>query len=571
MITEADEAGGHARILLIEDNPRVAMLVAETLKASWRGRLVITHAEQLGDALDELLDHGAACVLLGVGAEDRDLLEPLARIRSAAPDAAIVVLTGERDDARAVQAIRAGAQDLLVKRDLSPAQLGRAVRLAIERKHTEVQLAHLALHDPLTGLPNRALFLDRLSVALDRSRRTSGRIAVLFVDVDRFKQVNDTLGHAAGDRVLEVLGERLRGMLRPMDTVARFGGDEFTLLFEELDNEREVVLIAERVSRAAKLPIPLDDGDATVTVSIGIATVNDPMVPPEMVIREADTAMYRAKELGRARYEMFDESSRQRTMERLELEAALSHALERSELRVFYQPRIELADRRLAGFEALIRWEHPELGMIPPAEFLPLAEETGLVLRMGEFVLADALRQVARWRELGADLTVSVNLSARQLADTGLAALLAEALSASDVDPAALYLEVSDGAMSANPEVAGRSLRALKVTGVKISLDDYGTGATPLDQLRTMPVDELKIHESFVTGLGAGGNGEKVVAAVVGLAHALGMDVFAEGVETDAQLSELSAIGCDGAQGFLLGAPVPGETAEALLAHGSPG
>ncbi len=321
------------------------MLIAETLKASWRGGLVITHAEQLGDALEELLDHGAACVLLGVGAEGGDLLESLARIRSAAPDAAIVVLTGERDDERAVQAVRAGAQDLLVKRDLAPAQLGRAVRLAIERKHTEVQLAHLALHDPLTGLPNRALFLDRLSVALDRSRRTSGRVAVLFVDVDRFKQVNDTLGHGAGDRVLEALAYRLRGMLRPMDTVARFGGDEFTLLFEDLDNEREVVLIAERISRAAKLPVALDDGQASVTVSIGIATANDPTIPPEMVIREADTAMYRAKELGRARYEMFDETSRQRTMARLELEAALSHALERSELRVFYQPRIELAGR----------------------------------------------------------------------------------------------------------------------------------------------------------------------------------------------------------------------------------
>jgi EAL domain-containing protein (putative c-di-GMP-specific phosphodiesterase class I) len=289
------------------------------------------------------------------------------------------------------------------------------------------------------------------------------------------------------------------------------------------------------------------------------------------VIREADTAMYRAKDLGRARYEMFDESSRQRTMERLELEAALSHALERSELRVFYQPRIELAGPRLAGFEALIRWEHPELGTIPPAEFLPLAEETGLVLRIGEFVLADALRQVARWRELGADLTVSVNLSARQLADAGLAALLAEALSASDVDPAAVCLEVSDGSVTANPEVAVRSLRALKATGVKISLDDYGTGATPLDRLRTMQFDELKIHESFLTDLGAGEDGEKVVAAVVGLAHALGMVVVAEGVETDAQLSELRAIGCDGAQGFLLGAPVPGESTEALLAHGSPG
>jgi predicted signal transduction protein with EAL and GGDEF domain len=363
-----------------------------------------------------------------------------------------------------------------------------------------------------------------------------------------------------------VIAERLRAMLRPMDTVARFGGDEFTLLFEDLDREREVVLIAERVSRAAKLPVVLEDGQAQVTVSIGIATVTDPTVPPEMVIREADTAMYRAKELGRSRYELFDEGSRQRAMERLELEAALSHALERSELRVFYQPKVALGSpRHLIGFEALIRWEHPELGMISPAEFLPLAEETGLILRIGELVFADALAQLARWRQLNAELTVSVNLSARQLADPGLSSLLDAAIRASDVEPSALCIEVSDAALTSGVEAAARSLRALKATGVTISLDDYGTGSTSLTGLRGLPLDELKIHESFVTELGRGRDGE-VVAAVVALAHALGMHVVAEGVETDAQLSELSAIGCDGAQGFLLGAPVPGESARSLLA-----
>ncbi len=566
LIEEQTEAGGHTTILLVEEDPRSAMLIAEMLKAGWGEGLLITQAERLGDALEYLLDGGAPCVLLGLPAGAADILEPLARLRAAAPDAAIVVLTAEPDDARAVQAVRAGAQDVLVKSELSPARLGRCLRLAVERKRTEVQLAHLALHDPLTGLPNRALFLDRLSVALDRSRRTNGRVAVLFVDVDEFKDVNDSLGHAAGDRVLTVLADRLRGMLRPMDTVARFGGDEFTLLFEDLDNEREVVLIAERITRAAKLPVSLDDGEAVVTVSIGIATVTDPTMPPEMVIREADTAMYRAKDLGRSRYELFDESSRQRTMQRLELEAALSHALERSELRVFYQPKIELeTPRRLTGFEALIRWEHPELGMIPPAEFLPLAEETGLVLRIGEFVLADALRHLAIWRQQNAELTVSVNLSPRQLADAGLASLLAAAIHSADVDPAALCLEVSDESVTHNPETSITALRALKATGVKISLDDYGTGSTSLASLRQMPVDELKIHESFVTDLGSG-EGASVVAAVVRLAHALGMHVVAEGVETDAQLDELRAIGCDGAQGFLFGAPVPGESAQAMLA-----
>ncbi len=305
--------------------------------------------------------------------------------------------------------------------DLNPSILRRSVLAAIERKRSESQLAHRALHDELTGLPNRALFLDRLGVALDRSRRTSASVAVLFLDVDNFKEVNDSLGHAAGDRVLASLAERLRAMLRPMDTVARFGGDEFTFLFEELASEREVVLIAERISRTTSAPIRLEDGEVTVTVSIGIAMVGDPNIPPETMIREADAAMYRAKELGRSRYELFDEASRTRAMERLELEAALRLAVERSELQVHYQPKVSLdAAPAVTGFEALVRWQHPDRGLLAPDQFLPLAEETGLMLPIGEFVLDQALRQLARWRALNPALTMSVNLSSRQLEDAGL-------------------------------------------------------------------------------------------------------------------------------------------------------
>jgi diguanylate cyclase (GGDEF)-like protein len=554
------------RVLLVEDDPRAALLIGEMLRSTWTQGLMVTHAERLSDATQELLDRDATCVLLDLSVAGGDALGPVEQIRTASPSVPIVVLADRADEDTALQVIRAGAQDYLVKSELYPALLHRSVRYAIERKRSEGQLAHMALHDPLTGLPNRALFLDRLSVALDRSRRTDAAIGVLFLDVDNFKQINDTLGHAAGDEVLRGLAQRLRAMLRPMDTMARFGGDEFTFLFEDLGNEREVVLIAERISRVAGEPIQLDDSEAGVTVSIGIAMVGDPSMPPETVIREADAAMYRAKELGRDRYELFDEASRHRAMERLELEAALRHAVDRAELRVHYQPKFAL-DRgpSVIGFEALVRWEHPERGLIAPAEFIPLAEETGMIVAIGEYVLAEALAQVVRWRRFEPEITVSVNLSARQLEDPGLAPMLARALRTARCDPSALYLEVSETSVTHNPEAAFRALEALKAVGVRIAIDDYGTGSSSLTSLRRLPVDALKIHESFVTGLDGDPGDASIVGAVVELGHALGLRVVAEGVETDHQLAELRSLGCDGAQGFLLGRPVDYEEAGALL------
>jgi diguanylate cyclase (GGDEF)-like protein len=554
-------------VLVVEHDARAAVLLGEMLRTSWPERLVVAQTQGLRDATHELLEHGASCVLLDLSLSGSDPLASVDQIRTAAPDAAIVALAERAGEELALETIRSGAQDVLVKADLSPVLLRRSVRYAIERKRSEVHLAQLALHDPLTGLPNRALFLDRLGVALDRSRRTNASVAVLFVDVDDFKSVNDTLGHGAGDVVLSELADRLRRMLRPMDTVARFGGDEYTLLFEDLASEREVVLIAERISHAATLPIKLDDGQTSVTVSIGIAVVADPSIPPEAAIREADAAMYRAKELGHSRYELFDESSRQRAMERLELESALNHAVDRSELCVHYQPKISLnGELGVTGFEALVRWQHPQRGLIAPAEFMPLAEETGAVLRIGEYVVSEALRQVSRWRQFKPDITVSINLSARQLEDAGLAAMLTGAMRGADVDPRALCIEVTEACVTRNPEAAIRALESLRTIGVRIAIDDFGIGSSSLSDLRRLPVDTLKIHESFVGPIGSRPEDASIVGAVVDLGHALGLDVAAEGVETETQLAELRQLGCDGAQGYLLGRPVPGEDIHALLA-----
>jgi diguanylate cyclase (GGDEF)-like protein len=558
------------RALIVTGDRRTASLIGEMLQASWSDGLVVSYAGQLTDATHELLEHTASCVLLDLS-EHEDRIAAVEQIRTAAPDVPIVVLAERADEDEAVIVVKSGAQDYLVRSELSPALLRRAVTYAIERKRLEAQLAHRALHDPLTGLPNRALFLDRLGVALDRSRRNNASIAVLFLDVDNFKQVNDSLGHAAGDRLLSGLADRLQSMLRPMDTVARFGGDEFTFLFEELTTEREVILIAERIGRAVRLPIHLEEGDTTVTVSIGISIVTDPTMPAEAVIREADSAMYRAKQLGRSRYELFDEISRQRAVDRLELEGALRQALERSELRVHFQPKLsfEAGALRVTGLEALLRWQHPSRGMLAPSDFLQLAEDSGLMLEIGQYVLAHSLHQLLIWREHRPDLTITINVSARQLEDMSFVTLLAGQLTAAGVDPHAVCLDITEGAASRNPDVSVRAVQALKALGVKIAIDDFGTGASSLSNLKQLAIDSIKIHESLVGGLGRDPGDAPLVRAVIEFGHALGVEVVAEGVENDAQLDQLRALGCDGAHGFLLGRPVPEEEVLALLSPSS--
>jgi diguanylate cyclase (GGDEF)-like protein len=422
-------------------------------------------------------------------------------------------------------------------------------------------MAHRVLHDPLTDLPNRTLFFDRLGLALARLRRNQTSIAVLFIDLDDFKVVNDSLGHGAGDKLLVELATRLRDAMRPSDTIARFGGDEFVVLCEDIAEARDAVIVAQRIVDATAVPFELEGRDMYVTTSVGVALALDSEATPETLLRDADAAMYRAKERGPGRVEVFDEAMRARIMERLDLENGLRRALHNDELRVYYQPEMSLSDSRMVAVEALVRWEHPERGLLEPAAFVPLAEQTGMIVEIGAWVLNEACRQVAAWRAAGSDLGVAVNVSARQLAQPDIVETVRAALETSGLPAEALCLEITESCVMRDPEAALATLSLVKDLGVKLALDDFGVGFSSLAQLKEMlPLHALKVDRSFITGIADDDRSSAIVAAVVMLATTLGVTAIAEGVETAAQAAQARALGCDLSQGFFFTEPEPPET-----------
>jgi diguanylate cyclase (GGDEF)-like protein len=431
---------------------------------------------------------------------------------------------------------------------------------AVSRIRNEEELNHQALHDPLTGLPNRVLLVDRLALGLARLHRRPGTLAVLFVDVDQFKVINDSLGHDQGDRLLILMAERLRSAVRPGDTVARFGGDEFVVLCEDLAGQNEAIAIGERIREQAATPLLLDGRDYFVTVSTGIALTDSPDMPAADLLRDADSAMYQAKQTGRARSAVFAQSMRTRAVRRLDTELALRQAIAEGQLRVHYQPIVNLTTGRIDGVEALVRWEHPTNGMIMPDEFIPIAEETGLIVPLGEWVLGQSCRQTQAWRTEHPQLSrlgVSVNLSGRQIAQSDLITVVANVLSDTGLPPDRLVLEITESVLMADAEAAITVLRGLKSLGVRLSVDDFGTGYSSLSYLKKFPVDILKIDRSFIDGLGVEDDDSAIVQATINLAHSLGLTTVAEGTETPAQVRALTDLGCDKAQGYLFSRPLP--------------
>ncbi len=439
-----------------------------------------------------------------------------------------------------------------------------------QRKLAEEQLIHEALHDALTGLPNRSLFIDRLGHRLKHKRREKDKLfAVLFLDLDRFKLINDSMGHGPGDELLVETARRLEKSVRPGDTVARLGGDEFAILLEDVTDSADAAVVADRIQVALKESVHVGGQEIVCSASIGIAMGMTGYEKAEDVLRDADTAMYRAKSLGRARAEVFDTTMHARAVVLLQMETELRQAIERGEFVAYYMPIVSLESGRIIGFEALVRWNHPQRGFVSPFDFINVAEEAGLIIAIDRWVLREACRQLKEWQGHfpdGGRLTVSVNLSGRQFRQSDLVDAVTGALKETGLSPSSLAVEITEGVLIDNAEAAGQMLRDLRKHGVQIYLDDFGTGYSSLSYLHRFPIDAVKIDRSFVSRMGAKREGHEIVRAIVTLAHNMGMRVVAEGVETQNQLGELRMLKCGFGQGYLFSKPVSAEEIAALVA-----
>ncbi len=685
-------------VLLIEDNADDARLVGLYLDRAEHDEFRLERVDRLEAGIARLAAGAIDVVLLDLTLPDSQGFDTFQRLSLAAPRVPIVVMTGIDDATLASRAVRDGAQDYLLKRDVSTELLVRSIRYSLERKHfeeklreseeryalavsgandgiwdwnleteeiylsprwkemlgyevdevtssssewfdrvhpedleqlrrdigahvsgrtrhfgnehrlrhsdgryiwmlsrgiamressnkphrmagsltdihgrkmTEEQLLHDAMHDALTDLPNRALFMDRLGVAVAQSvRHADHRFAVLFFDVDRFKNVNDSLGHAIGDQLLLAIARRLQQFVRPDDTLARLGGDEFAILLNAVEDPSHATRVAERVHTELGRPFDLQGHEVFTSASIGIALSSGKHKRPEELLRDADTAMYRAKSLGKARHAIFDQDMHRRAVELLQLENDLRRAVDRHEFHLHYQPIVFLETGRLEGFEALVRWEHPDKGLIYPADFIPLAEETGLIVPIGLSVLREACAQMAVWSQkhrYRASVPVSVNLSSRQFAQPDFLEQLEAILEDTAIAPSSLRLEITESMVMEDAEAAIEKLRQLREIGVLLHIDDFGTGYSSLSYLHRLPTHTLKIDGSFVRHMHEDNGGAQIVGTIVNLARSLGMRVAAEGLETANQLATLRQLQCELGQGFYFSRPVDGEAADDLL------
>ncbi|MGH8973113.1 MAG: putative bifunctional diguanylate cyclase/phosphodiesterase [Acidimicrobiia bacterium] len=578
---------GMGDILIVDDDEGTCDTLVDILQLSGYA------ARSVGTAGDALAARDSAPPVLAVidyRLPDATGLELAARLKRADRDLPVIVLTGNASLETAVAAV--GQVDDYLTKPVVPETFLRAVRAGLERRHlvsenrdllarlqqanltleTRVRerteaLAHQALHDTLTGLPNRALLVDRLDQALAGSARTGCPVAILFIDVDHFKLFNDSRGHAAGDELLVAVARRLRQIVRPADTVARFGGDEFVVVSPDGGTVQGATVMAGRIATSLGLPFRLGEQDVFLTVSIGLA-ISEAVMSAEALLRDADAAMYRAKQQGRARCEFFDETMRTEAAARLDLQTALHWAIERSEMRVFYQPLVEVASGRVVGLEGLVRWDHPERGILSPASFVPVAEEAGLIVPIDESVLRQAVADHSRWRvrHPHQPLSMAVNLSAHHLRNPGLAGRVEAVLEEYGMDASALCVELTESVLMEDLDRHAETLLDLRGMGVRIAIDDFGTGYSSLTYLRRFPVDVVKIDRSFVAGLGTDPRDTAIVRGVIELAHALDLVVVAEGIERPEQLEELLLLRCDLAQGYLFAPPEPAAIVDGRLA-----
>lgn len=572
-------SNNHARILIVDDEPGVRSVLQNMLCDSHECRAVSSAEEALFLLATEKFD----LVLSDIKMSGMSGLEMIPEALNSAPDTVIMMISGEQTIDSAIKALRLGAFDYITKPfDLQHVQAGveRALdhhSLLVTKRRYENHLEelvtqrtaerdHLTYHDALTQLPNSALFEDRVTQALTVAQFSEREPAIVFLSPDQFKKVNDTLGHALARRLLQGVAERISKNIPEGETVARLEGAEFALLLTQMNSTGDVVAIINQINDALTLPFRLDGHELFITLSIGISLFPDDGVDEHSLLKNAAAALQRAREQGGGNYQFYTADMNAKALHRLKLENDLQRALERKEFEVYYQPQVNIKTREVVGMEALVRWHHPELGLVSPVEFIPLAEETGLIVPIGDWVLRTACVQNKIWQDQDfARLRVAVNLSACQFQQSNLAEAIIHVLEETGLAGHALELELTESSLMKNATSAAKTLSELKAREIKISIDDFGTGYSSLGYLKRLPLDVLKIDQSFVRDLTTDPDDAAVVMAIITLAHNLGLDVIAEGVETEEQLGLLRLLRCDGGQGYLFGRPMPADVFQSSM------
>lgn len=559
LATVQPDMPGTTRVLLLEDDDIDAEGVRRALAASSDTRYTLFRADTLAHALDALRTQTFGVVLSDLSLPDSKGVCTVASINESAPQTPIVVLSGQADESVALEAVKVGAQDYLLKGQLETTSLRRAIRYAIQRKQSEERLRHMAHYDQLTGLGNRLLLSERLSSALQRATRRQEILALIFLDLDRFKNINDSIGHHAGDELLAEVARRLVDSVRTTDTVTRLGGDEFAIVLEGLTSERWVLLVAQRILAALATPVQLGEDETVASASIGIAFYPENAANDSELLKCADKAMYRAKKYGGNNYQVFSENTHSRATGSLRMENDLRRALETDQFVLHYQPQVSNEDGGVTGVEALLRWQRPNFDLVSPLEFIPLLEETGLIVPVGDWVVHTSCQQLKQWHEQGFTwLRMAVNISARHFGRRDLMAGVIEGLRSAGLSGDSLEIEISESVLIEDTQTVAGVLEELRALGVRIALDDFGTGHSPLAYLKEFTVDTLKIDRAFVTDLPGHGGDRAICSAITALAHGLNLEVVAEGVETAEQLAYLKGLGCTLSQGYLHSRPLAG-------------
>ncbi len=547
-------------VLLIDDDEDSEVLVGALLDEIDRTSFILDWHETYESGLEQIRKgcHDVCLLDYRLGAKDGvELLNEALVVSTSLP---VIMLTGQQESDVDILALEAGASDYLIKDDLSGAILDRSIRYSIEHKRVEAQLFKMAKYDPLTGLANRTLFLDALSAAISRADRHGYDIGLIFMDLDHFKNINDSLGHVIGDHVLQSFAERLKSCVRTGDLVARFGGDEFAALLDHIDSKRDVTHIANKILDVMSQPHELDEHTILARASIGIVTYPDLKADSDSLFKAADTAMYEAKRKGRNNYQFFAKKMQQRVIERTKFEADLGFAIERDEFRLHYQPQIEAGTGKIVAVEALIRWQHPKRGLLQPGDFIDIAEECGLIISIGNWVLENACKQAKKWFEQYKESApkIAINLSANQLVQADMFNNVQEVIKKNGLTNNDVELELTETAIMDEPLKAINTFRALRKVGIKIAVDDYGTGYSSLRYLAELPVDTLKIDRAFIMHCLDDKKMKAIVKSTITLAHNLEIKVVAEGVETKEQAEFLIKNNCDFLQGYYFSKPLTG-------------